>query len=387
MKKPIDKNMMILYIYFGILFGSYGVSSYLAKYYGEIGLLDSQIGMLGSVPAIIGMFFQPVWGTISDRIKLKKYLLAFSCCLQGIIYFLCGTTTSFVTLLVLMIIMTIISQPISPVSNTIAMEYVEGTKHSFGPIRMSGSIGYQIGALVFGFVMVGTLDGTFEIMGIILIICAVLSFTLPPIEGHQHGKKEKKSYLVLLKDKQQLILLFIIFIGATTHSYYGSFFTKHLGDLGIGNDVTGILTVGSLFLEIPFLFFSQKLYKKASMWTWLLWGFMLNGVRYVILGLFSNIALIFAANLVCVISTACFEFFPVLYMNEHTSDELKGSAQSLINLVSFGISKVFGGLLGGFLSDAVGIGTVFVLCGSLMLVAFVIFFPTCRKMAKRVPVK
>lgn len=377
--KKRTRDYIFLYSFYALYFVSLGITSFNSKYFGEIGMSNAQIGILTSVPGIVGIFFQPIWGVFSDRVKYKRTVLFIATLVGGSVYFFTGFTESFWPILIGMTAITIFFLPVTPVSSSISLEYTEKFGGSFGPIRMSGTIGYQIGALVIGFILVGSLRGIFKIIGIMVILCCIVALLLPPVEGHQHGRK-KVSYLSLLNDKRMLLLLSMTFIGTTTSMFYMSFFTKRLGDLGFDNGITGIITVISVFLEIPFLFFSQRLYKKLTMWHWLLIGFGLNAVRWVALGFANTVPVIILANLPAVSIMACFEFFPAIYINDHTMPELKGSAQSLLSLVTFGITKLTGSLLGGFICSAIGIPATFVGNGILLAVMFLVFLVPCKKM-------
>lgn len=377
----LKRHTIALYMFYGLFFFSTGITAFNPKYLGEIGMGNAEIGIIMSIPGIIGIFFQSSWGILSDRVKLKRNILFFAALAGGICYFITGFFASFLPILVGMILVNVIQLPISPVSSTIALEHTEKTGLSFGPIRMSGTIGYQLGALILGLILTASLKGIFQIIGVLLMLCSVSALFLPPVQGHQHGR-EKVPFFHLLKDKRLLLLLIMTFTACSTSAFYMSFFTKHLGDLGVDNGVTGIITFISVVLEIPFLLLAKKVYKKLSIWHWVLLGFVLNGIRWIALGFARDVSWILIANIPTVSIMACFEFFPALYINEITPKELKGSAQSLLSLCTFGITKLTGGLLGGFLSSSFGIPPIFIANGILLMAAAAIFVIPCRRMLK-----
>lgn len=377
----LSGGMLSLFGFYGVYFIATGVTTFNAKYFGEIGMSDADIGILMSVPGIIGIFFQGFWGSFSDRVRLKKTILIFAGLAGGLLYILTGLTQQFWLILLGMTAINFVQMPINPVGAAISMEYTETRGTSFGPIRLSGTIGYQIGALAVGFILTVSLKGLFPMIGALYMLCAVLAVFLPNVEGHQHGKK-KISFFVLLKDKRVLLLLAFALVGCTASAFYNSFFTKHLGDLGIDNGVTGVITFLSTFLEIPFLLFAQRLYKKCSIWVWMMAGLILNGVRFLGLAFAADVPWIILANLPCVSIMACFEFFPGLYLNEIVRDELKGSAQNLLVLTTFGITKITGALIGGFLCDSFGIPVVFGGLGIMLLAAAAVFLIPCRRIGE-----
>ena len=380
--KPSLKGYVPMYSYYILFFMYMGFSTFQGRYLGEeLGMSDSQIGLISSLPAVVAMFTQPVWGMLSDRLKFKRTVLIIGTTVAGIAYFFTGFAKGFLPVLLGLIVTSVSLVTVIPTSNSIALEY---NRSVMGPLRMTGTIGFQIGALTVGFIFVTGLKGLFQTLGGILILCALLAFFEPPIEGHQHGR-EKVSYAAVFKNKKISFLLLLVLIACITSQYYNTFFVKMLGDLGFTTSQSGVITFFSILLEIPFLFFSMKIYKKCTMWTWMLIGFGINAVRFTLLGFVDTMAEVLLVNIPTVTVMGCFEFFPALYLNDAVNKELKGSAQSALSLVTAGGAKIIGSIIGGALGDAYGLGTGFMCCGAILAVAFIVFFIPCRKFAKAEP--
>lgn len=364
-----------------VYFTLFSTMTFLPRYCGELGMTDSQIGMLMSLPAIAGVLCQPFWGAMMDRVPKKKYVMIG---LLGALAVLCialDQFTSFALLLVGLTVFNILQLPISPAYTAISLEYTRQAGYAYGPIRLLGTVGYQLGALAVGLILTASLQGLFRLLGIVLLASCVISCFLPPVQGHQHGRP-KVSMRVLLEDRHLRALFLMILIASTTQQYYMSFFSKHLGDLGISTTINGVMLILSVVFELPFLLFADKLARKMSIWNWLLLGFGVNAVRWFGLAIFRSVVPLIIFQLPAVSIMACFEFFPALYINRRVSNELKGSAQTALTIVCFGVSKIIGSLLGGFLSDQIGIPAVFALNGVLLVVAALLFWrPTRRLMA------
>ena len=88
------------------------------------------------------------------------------------------------------------------------------------------------------------------------------------------------------------------------------------------------------------------------------------------------------AQLLGISQLACFEFFPYVYPGRVASKELLSTVQSTYQMISFGIARIVGNLLGGFVADATSIPTVFAINGIMLLaVAAMLFVPLRRKAA------
>lgn len=358
-----------------------GMSTFIPKYYGEIGMTNSQIGILGSVPTLVALAITPLLGTMTDRVSKKRYLLTALLLLMAASCFIVPYSTGFVALLAAMSVYTLVGNNALPLMNTISIEYTSEIGKPFGPIRLLGTVGYQAGALLIGIILSGTLKSLYPMMGAVLLIVCGMTFWLPNVKGHQHSR-EKVPLTKLFADRHLRMLYIMIFFCSISQQFYQAFYTKHLGDLGMSNSTTSWITLLAVIPELPFLYFADRLYKKTSIWNWLIIGMLFNGVRWIGLAL-SKTALpniIFQMPGVTVL--ACFEFFPALYLNKRVAPELTGGAQNMLSLVNFGMGKVVGSLIGGQICEFTGIPTLFVFFGIWMLVGSLLFWRPTRRLIR-----
>ena len=380
-----DKRLFSLYLYYTVYFLAIGLTIYAAKYYGEIGLSDGQIGIIAAVPAFVALFMQPVWGMLADRASYMRTVLAIALAIAGLLCFVVPLAIgSFLPLLAVITLYSTFSLPALPVGNAISIEYTSTHGHDFGPVRMMGTVGYQVSILVMGLVFAKSLNKLYPVLGAMTLAAAGTALLLPPVRGYQHGRK-RRSFTVFFKDPALLLLFTIVFLGQVAGQFSITFFSKFLGDLGTGNTVTGIISTLSVSLEIPFLLFADKLMKKLPIWTWMWIGLVASALRFFALSLVRHPVLIVLAQLLSVFQLSCFEFFPYVYLGRIADKEMLSTVQSTYQMIAFGISRIVGSLLGGFIADATGIPTVFAINGGMLLLAAIVFFVPLRRRAKLEP--
>jgi len=376
-----DNKLFTLYLFYGINFISMGMTTFAPKFYGDIGLTDGRIGLISSVTALVGLFMQPFWGILADRSRYKRSIVVISLILAGVMcYLVLPASAQFVPLLLVLLLQNTFYLPVSPVGNSICIEYTAEHGHSFGPVRMMGTIGYQVGILATGFLLSGSLRGLYPAMGTVLLLAAAAAAILPDVRGHQHGGG-KVSFAEFTQDKNVLLLFLIVFLASIGHQFNLSFFSKHLGDLGVGNTVTGFINTLSVILEIPFLLFADRLMRRFSIWRWLQLGLLTGAVRFFLLSVLRAPGAIVLAQMLSIFHLSCFEFIPFMYLGKVCRRELQASAQCLYQMISFGAARIVGTLLGGFIADRTGIPFVYGLWGSLMLLTLLLFFHPLQKRA------
>jgi len=375
------RYLFSLYLFFFTLFIGNGYTMYASKYLGEMGLTNTQIGLTTAVPAFVAIFAQPLWGVIADRSAKKRTTVAAGLLLAALFALLAHLSAGrFLPLLAALTLVYTMTLPASPVSNAIAIEYTQATGTAYGPIRLAGTAGYQLSILAAGFLLSESLTGFYAIYAVILLCGTASAALMPPARGYQHGGS-KVPLTVLLRNRRLVIMLGLVFLAQVVAQFFNAFFTKYLGDLGISNGVTGVITTLTVVLEIPFLFFGDRLFKRMSIFKWMWLGLLVNGLRFVALSFARAPMLILLTQLPSVALFACFEFFPALWIGQQVSHEVSSSAQSVLQMTSFGLARIVGASAGGAMAEMLGIGPVFRLGGAMLLAAALItFIPLCKRM-------
>lgn len=373
-----DKYYRRLVVLYGVYFLALGASSYTSIFLSGRGMDNAQIGLLMSVAPLTALIAQPIWGLAGDRAKYKRTVLAIAFFGAGAMALLYDRVQGFWPLLAIMCAYNVFSQALNPAAQTLSIEYSASTRQGFGPIRMSGSITYQLIALALGFILTGSMQGLYRIMGAIFLFCGAYSFLMPPIPGHQH-KSKRVSPLLLLRDKRIVLILAMTFFGKTASMFYMSFYSKYVQELFGSNSIMSTLTFLSVVMEIPFLFFSKRFMKKLNVTQWILLGLGVNAVRFISIAFTKSLPMMILLQLPAVSVMACFEFYPSLYMNSIAPKELLGSVQSLNVIATFGMTQLTGTLIGGYLANALGLQATFGVYGAMLVVALLVFLPISKR--------
>ena len=110
-------RLCILYAYYAIYFMSMGpTANFAAIFYEEIGLNNTQIGLLTSLPVLLGMLALPVFGILSDNARRRRNVIALVLALCAGFSFLYDLTDRFALLMVICTGTALFSQPVLPLS-------------------------------------------------------------------------------------------------------------------------------------------------------------------------------------------------------------------------------------------------------------------------------
>ncbi|MBQ8092030.1 MAG: MFS transporter, partial [Clostridia bacterium] len=218
-----------LYLFYALNFLAVGMTTFAPKFYGEIGLTDGQIGLIASVSAFVSLFAQPMWGMLADRMRYMRTALIIGLTGAGLTCFLVlPASIRFLPLLFVLTLYSTFYLPAMPVSNAIAIEHTGRHHQAFGPIRMTGTIGYQISILITGFLLARSLNPLYPLMGVILILAGMSARLMPPVQGEQ--KREAPVSMRLFFRDRAIVLLFVLaFLASIGQQFSLSFFSKFLG--------------------------------------------------------------------------------------------------------------------------------------------------------------
>lgn len=377
----IFMQTLSLYLYHLVYFVINGASSFVPKFYGEIGLTDGQIGILTSLPTLVALAFTPLFGAMCDRISKKRYLLSALLIAAAAFCFPVPHCAGFLPLFAVVSGYSLFSASISPTATTISLEHCRAARRDYGPIRLMGTVGYQLGTLLVGTLLTHSLKNLYPLMGATALAACAITFMMPNVEGHQHRQK-RVPLGRLFADVHVRWLYVLIFFATISSQFYMSFYSKHLGDLGMSNATVSWIMLLSVVAELPFLYWGDKIARKTNIWNWLLIGIAANGIRWLGLALSRSAPAIILFQIPGVTVLACFEFFPALYLARRVPPELSGSAQNILTLTTFGAAKIVGSLIGGMICEHTGIPAMFTFHGAALLVGCGALWPITRKLIR-----
>jgi PPP family 3-phenylpropionic acid transporter len=368
-----NKYLLIFILFYGFSYMCNLVySSFISIYLNSVGFNKTNIGILTSLAPIVAILGQPLWGTLSDRAKSKNTILKTLLLGSAVTILFYRTSTNFFYLSFIITAFTFFQTSINPMTDALTLEYIQKSKWKFGHIRLAGTVGYSIMAILAGMILTKTIDKMFILYFILTIITLFFAFLLPNVKGHQ--SKEKRTFIWnLFKDRKLLAYIIFALMIQITLGFYNTFFSIYYEQLGASRTMIGWAFFISAVSEVPFLLFAHVILKKAKTHHALLFAGAAAAIRWLLLGLTVNNYLVLLIQSLHGLIYIVISVSMATYINKSVPNELKASGQALNALFGTGIARVIGSLLGGFLSDIFGIRNMFVY-NSLFCIAAVIIF-------------
>ncbi len=348
-------------------------NSFFPVYLSNKGYNQTDIGTLLAIGPLIILVAQPLWGITSDRARYKNdilFIITMGTALSVLLY---NFSASFSYLIAVTVIFTTFYSGIIPIGDTIILESLERTQFSFGPIRMAGTIGYAVMAIIAGFIAQKNINSIFFLYAIIVAVSLIFTIRMPKVKGYLKQAKEKVSIMSLFRDKKLVIFLIFNLIISITFCFYSNFFPLYYIQSGADNVLLGLATFICSMSEIPFLIFADRILKKIGTHNALIGSAIVSVLRWILLFFITNPYINLAMQMLHGLTFIVFNYSMVTYINKESPKEFKATAQVIYTLTVMGIARALSGVLGGYLSNRFGIRQIFLLNTFVTIIAIVLF--------------
>lgn len=163
---------------FMIFMTSSVVVSYLPLYYKSLQFTSVQIGLLYSIGPLISIISNLFWGVTSDKLGTLKKVLITLLVAQIVLSVALAQVSSYGLVALLLVCFYFFYFPIYPLNDSFAIMTAQAQGKSFIGIRVFGSIGFAVSALLFGFIL-RSVGASYSIWVIVLLGLLSLGLAFP----------------------------------------------------------------------------------------------------------------------------------------------------------------------------------------------------------------
>lgn len=353
----------------------------------ELGMTRGLYGVMMALFALAGFMVNTIVARFSDRANFnRKYMIMFSVMMAAIAFSTYFYIDNPVVFIMIYVFFGGMGAPAMPQLYASARESINVSASSKNAVfantllRSMFSFGFLFGPLVgtvllkkFGFA--GIFGGT-----ILLYIIVLLSFLL----FYKEIKVEKLAYSKghiepvapnLLKDMYLLIpfLAFVfLHIGQWMYTLNMPLFVTEF--LNADESNVGYLASLCAGLEVPFMIILGILASRFQTRTLLMVGAVFGGGYYFSIGVFDSVTAMLIGQIGLAFFLAILLGLGISYFQDILPD-FPGYASTLFSNAMIA-GQLLGNLLGGVMSDVVGLGNVFYVSSSFVLIAFILLIFT-----------
>ncbi len=327
---------------------------FLVLYYQDLGFNGAQIGLLVGLAPLITLVSTPFWTGLADASHRHRFYM-------GIALFFGAASISalpifhaFLPVMALIVLFTIFFSPISAFADSATMFMLKDQKEMYGRIRVGGTLGFGVMAMLAGFLVQNYgLKFTFWGGGITYFLALLVSQKLVYDRTVGVSASRNGAY-ALLKNRSWQLFLSLALAGGLAASVTNSYLLSYMKDLGADAGYMGLaLTIGTLS-EFPTFFFGNWLLKRFKSRSLLNLALIITAIRLLALSLATSPLLVLVTQLLNGVSFSAMWMAGVSYADENAPAGMSASAQGLFGATVYGIGAAIGGFVGGLLLDSLG---------------------------------
>lgn len=358
---------------------------YMALYLANKGLSGAQLGIILGVMPLVSIIAQPTWSIVSDLFQSRRTMLVVSCLSASLVAILYTLTNSFAGVLLISILYALLYSPIGTLSTALALDHLEkqNRQDEFGYIRLWGSFGFAVTALLMGAFVIQTMTALLPIFySAVMFIITLLALTLP--EGEKNKPAAWWQGIAIVFQRKEIILYFIGCMFVNTSISIGlQYMPLFMEELKSSGWMIGLAVSLQALLEVPLMAKVPRWTAKYGISVVFLIGVLLLPIRWLVFLLIENPIWIIPTAIFHSLTIMSLMVIGVKHVDSKFPREWRASGQGLYSTVMNGIGPSIGLLIAGNLYDIRDLQSVWLftlgitVVGVLILIA--LFAPNYRQ--------
>jgi nucleoside transporter len=309
--------------------------------------------------AIVAPFFL---GLVADRFFATEKVLAFLHLAGGVVLLLVPQLAANPTAFILgLLVYNLCYMPTLGLANSLAFHHIEDQEKQFPRIRVFGTLGWIAAGLGVSFVLGRALGTVAEstsaplmTAGVASLILAAFCLTLPHTPPSARGKKVSVGSILGLDAFRELgsgpfyVFLLSSFLICIPLAAYYNFTQLFLGAAGVTN-IAATQTLGQMS-EVGFMLLMPFFFSRLGVKWMLIVGMLAWAVRYALFALGAPDQVQWMVIGGIALHGICYDFFFVtgqIYVDKKSSPAVRGQAQGLLVLVTYGVGMLIGAQIAG----------------------------------------
>ncbi|HSF71580.1 MAG TPA: MFS transporter, partial [Methylotenera sp.] len=260
-----------------------------------------------------------------------------------------------------------------PLSESLTLAHLATTNGHYSRIRMWGSLGFIVAAVVLGFLI--DAYGIKSLLWFLLsvqIVLFSLTFKLPDATVAPHAH-DHFSIWQIIKQPVVIALLLGCALMVTAHGVLYNFYSIYLAEHGYSKGMIGLLWSLGVICEIIIFMLMPKLMARFSLKVILLTSLALAVLRFSMIGVaVDNLWWLLIAQSLHAFTFGSFHAASVEVITQFFNGRHQAKGQAIYNSVAYGVGGTVGGLAGGYALQYMGGQNTFLLAALFPLLGFVV---------------
>lgn len=366
------------------------VSPYLSVFLDTKGFTSIELGEIFAIITATKIVAPSLWAVIADKTGQQLLIIRLGAFFAFVSFTLLFWLSTYWPVSFALALFSLFWTAVLPQLEVLTLNTVRRSSKIYARIRLWGSIGFIMIALVAGQVMelfpIENFMFSFTVMGsVILLLLLISTLTLKPNKKLNKTKQEAEPIRAKLLEPS-FVIFFIsgMLLQISFAPYYG-FFALFLRDLSYSGFTIGLLISLGVVAEIVVFVYAGVFFKRFTLKQLLVFSLLITALRWNLVAQFSNIVWILSlTQIVHAASFALYHSASMLFISKHFSSCQQSRGQAVYLGGVYGLGGAIGAYLAGILwLDGLGAKTTFIVAsGSALLASILMLFFTEKSPVK-----
>ncbi|WP_265823526.1 MFS transporter [Geovibrio ferrireducens] len=322
----------------------------------------TEIGILLAVFPVMKFLATSMWTETYSRARHKTFFVRAAAVLSSVsmlpLFFLHG----FPAALVCLALFSLFRVGIIPVMDNAAMGFAEENGTPYGRMRLYGSLGFTVSAVVSGLIIDRFGASAFIIQFTLMGLLCTLPAGLIRLEHWTRLHRKAES---IIFDRNTVIMTVMLVVYLSSNAFHGNFFNIKVSEAGGSQTLAGYMWAAGVLCEIVLLYFTDSLLKKFSAKQVMLFSVIMAVIRYLFTAFSPSLTVLFLANMLHGFTYGSFHVAALTYFRRVFGADRQLKAQSIYSGLGFGLGSVGGSFISGIAYDISGSAGVFTVTAAL----------------------
>ncbi len=351
------------------IYSNLSVTALFSQFFHSKGFSSIEIGILMAVTPTLSIIANPFWFRRSSRIGGPS-VMGIASVVSAVSVWAVFVSPDFETSLIAMCFFAFFVVSIIPIAESVVVPSLRNKGKHFDRVRLFGTIGYSITALISGIILKYGFVSIFIMATVSLSTVALVSRTYPTGRKLKRSDKEIDSSSLPL----QFYLLLLAGVASITIGAFGATFLPVLtSERGFDVSSAGFAFSLMAFSEVPFLFFAEKVVERLGNTRLLVIGIFATGLRWFLTSMATSFPIFLLLQMLHGINYIVVYYSVMNYIHTRFEASKATRALTVYWISTTGLSYLLGSVLGGVLIRAFGIVRVYTATG-ITGMAIAIFF-------------
>ncbi|MBI3076922.1 MAG: MFS transporter [Deltaproteobacteria bacterium] len=357
--------------YYFCYFAAVGlIEPFLTLYWRQLGLSGPQIGVLYSVTPATAIVAPWVLGYLADRTRRQWELLLATSLVSAVLFAVLAWPAGFWPIFALIIPYAVAKTPLLPFVNSLTFAHLAHDRSAYGRLRVWGSVGYIVTAVVLGSLMERATTGIIFLGGALAYLgCTVIALRMRPSERQ---RTEGGVAPIAWQDLAAFRPLIPFFVGCLIIAASGgalrNFFGIDLTAKGGSTGLVGLSWAIGVAAEVIVMLQGPRLLSRFGARGLLLAGCLATAIRWTLYAVLTEPLLIVAVSPLHALTFASFYLGAIDHLEQQTPAALRTTGQGLFSAMTFGVGGTLGNLLSGWLFEPLGMPILYLVSAAIAVV-------------------